>query len=38
MDYGKGGGGGGVRADYSVPVNPGQMTLTATVTILYAFK
>jgi hypothetical protein len=37
MDYGKGGGG-GMRADYSVPVNPGQMTLTATVTITYALK
>ncbi|HCC78796.1 MAG: hypothetical protein A2X25_08650 [Chloroflexi bacterium GWB2_49_20] len=37
MDYGKGGGG-GVRADISVPVNPGQMTITATVTITYALK
>jgi uncharacterized protein YggE len=37
MDYGKGGGG-GVRADYSVPVNPGQMTLSATVNITFAIK
>lgn len=37
MDYGKGGGG-GVRAEYAVPVNPGQLTLTATVTITYALK
>lgn len=37
MDYGKGGGG-GLRAEYSVPVNPGQLTLTATVTITYALK
>jgi len=36
MDYGKGGG--GMRADFSVPVNPGQMTITATVTITYALK
>lgn len=37
MDYGKGGGG-GMRADYSVPVNPGQLTLTATVSLTYAIK
>jgi uncharacterized protein YggE len=36
MDYGKGGG--GVRAAPSVPVSPGQMTVTATVTITYAIK
>jgi len=36
MDYGKGGG--GMRADYSVPVNPGQITLTAIVTLTYALK
>jgi uncharacterized protein YggE len=36
MDYGKGGG--AVQAGYSVPVNPGQMTLTATVSITFALK
>jgi len=35
MDYGKGG---GMRVESSVPVNPGQLTLTATVTITYALK
>lgn len=38
IDYGKGGGGGGMRADFSVPVNPGQVTINATVTITYAIK
>ncbi len=37
MDYGKGGGG-DMRAEYSVSVNPGQLTLTATVNITYALK
>lgn len=37
MDYGKGGGG-DMRAEYSVPVNPGQLTLTATVSITYALE
>jgi len=37
MDYGKGGGG-TMRTDYSVPVNPGQITITATVTITYAIQ
>ncbi|MFH2039867.1 MAG: SIMPL domain-containing protein [Chloroflexota bacterium] len=37
MDYGKGGGG-DMRAEFSVPVNPGQLTLTATVSITYALK
>jgi hypothetical protein len=37
MDYGKGGGG-TMRVDYSVPVNPGQITITATVTITYAIQ
>lgn len=37
MDYGKGGGG-DMRTEYSVPVNPGQLTLTATVSISYALK
>ena len=37
MDYGKGGGG-AMRAESSVPVNPGQLTLTATVSITYALK
>jgi len=36
LDYGKGGG--SMRAEYSVPVNPGQLTLTATVSITYALK
>jgi uncharacterized protein YggE len=38
MDYGKGGGGGTVRNSVSVPVNPGQITINATVTITYAIK
>jgi uncharacterized protein YggE len=37
MDYGKGGGG-SVRNLVSVPVNPGQITINATVTITYAIK
>ena len=37
MDYGKGGGS-GQRSSISVPVNPGQITLTATITITYAIK
>lgn len=37
MDYGKGGGA-GPRASVSVPVNPGQITITAAVTITYAIK
>jgi len=37
MDYGKGGGG-MARADASVPVNPGQIIITATITITYAIQ
>lgn len=37
MDYGKGGGG-GMRESVSVPVNPGQITITASVSITYAIK
>lgn len=32
------GGGGGLAADTSVPIQPGQMTLTATVSMTYAIK
>jgi len=38
MDYGKGGGGDMSAARAEVPINPGQVTITATVTIVYALK
>ena len=36
--YGKGGGGGMVEAAASVPIQPGQMTLTVTVSMTYEIK
>lgn len=36
MEYGRGGGGGG--AESAVPIEPGQMTLTATVSVTYEIK
>ena len=38
FESGKGGGGGGLAADASVPIQPGQMTLTATVSLTYTIK
>jgi uncharacterized protein YggE len=38
MADGKGGGGGAMAADSSVPIQPGQLTISITVNITYAFK
>ena len=38
MDYGKGGGGDMSAARAEVPINPGQITITASVSIVYALK
>ncbi|MDO9303072.1 MAG: SIMPL domain-containing protein, partial [Anaerolineales bacterium] len=35
---GKGGGGGGYAADVSVPIQPGQLTISVSVSITYAIK
>lgn len=37
MEFGKGGGG-GAAAESAVPINPGQLTVSATVSISYAIK
>jgi uncharacterized protein YggE len=36
--FGKGGGGGAVAADAAVPIQPGQLTVSATVSISYEIK
>jgi len=38
MDYGKGGGGDMQASRAEVPINPGQLTITASVSIVYALK
>jgi len=38
MDFGKGGGGDISAARMEVPINPGQVTITATVSIVYSIK
>jgi len=38
MFEGKGGGGGGMAANAAVPIQPGQLTFTVTVSVTYAIK
>jgi len=37
-DYGKGGGGGAYGASAAVPIQPGQLTITVTVNLVYSIK